>query len=61
MLIGEVVRRKMERFSPESVDACVECLGSGGGDMRWGSAQEVVESSIGTESEEFDLLVRVRK
>ena len=61
MLIGEVVRRKMERVSPESVDTCVKCLGSGGGDIRWGSTQEVIESSIGTESEEFDFLVRVRK
>ena len=60
-MVGEVVRRKMERVCPESVDACVEGLGSGGRDIRWSSAQEVIESSIGTESEEFGLLVRVRK
>ena len=61
MLVGEVVRRKVEGVCPEGVNAGVEGPGCGSRDIGGSSPQEVVESGIGTKSEEFDPLVVMRK
>ena len=61
MLVGEVVRRKVEGACPEGVNAGVEGPGCGSRDIGGSSPQEVVESGIGTKSEEFDPLVVMRK
>ncbi len=51
MLVGEVVRRKMEGVRPENVNAGVEGPGSGSRDIGGSSLVEIVESEIGTKSE----------